>query len=79
MSDETPIETPTTEQPPAKPLWLSKTLWLNVIVLLVAVLGVLAEQPILAEYTEHILGAVALLNVALRLITTQPLTTGLKR
>lgn len=54
-----------------KPITRSKTFWLNVLLLLIASVGVLAESPLLAEYSELLLLTGALANIALRTLTDQ--------
>ena len=57
-----------------KPWWQSKTIWLNTIVAVIALLDTMRDQ-VLATAGNHwgtmIVLAVAVVNVALRTVTTQ--------
>lgn len=56
----------------------SKTIWANGIVLLVALLGVVAGSDLIAEYpvaVAGVIGAVSVLNIALRFLTGKPLSS----
>lgn len=61
-----------------KPIWRSRTFWFNVLTAFVGILAVLGQSPLTAEFTEHILVGVGIINVVLRLVTTRPveLTSG---
>jgi hypothetical protein len=57
--------------------WESKTVWINIITFLVAML-VLVTGPdfpvqLPAEIAKYLLGGVALLNLAIRFVTTEPI------
>lgn len=55
----------------------SKTIWANGLVLLVSILGVVAGSDLIAEYpiaVAAIVGAVSVLNIALRFLTGKPLS-----
>lgn len=62
-------------EPEPKDWYKSKTVWANVLSTTVAVLSLLGAHPLLAEYSEHVLLAVGVLNVLLRFVTDQPVTT----
>lgn len=55
--------------------WLaSKTLWVNGLTIAAAVLLAVSNSPVLpAEFMPYILGALAVVNVALRIFTDAPL------
>lgn len=63
-----------------KPWYLSKTLWLNVIVFLIAVIGVLMgpqfAEVLPKEWGKYLLAIVSVLNLLLRLLSSQPLDGG---
>lgn len=59
-----------------KPIYQSKTFWVNLIVILVAVLTFLLDHELLKDNVlviQIFTAAIGILNVVLRLITTQPL------
>lgn len=51
----------------------SKTLWVNGITLTIAVLALAAGDPLFAEYARYIVLVQAVLNLALRVVTDQPI------
>lgn len=51
----------------------SKTIWANIIIFSLLFLGYLLHEPVFTSYSVQINMAIALLNVALRLITTKKL------
>jgi hypothetical protein len=55
--------------------WLaSKTLWINGLTLAAAALLAVSNSPVLpAEFTPYVVGALAVVNVALRFFTDSPL------
>lgn len=59
----------------SKPWWKSKTIWANVISAAVAVLLLVSQSPSFAEYGEYLALAQGILNIVLRLVTTQPVTS----
>lgn len=60
----------------AKKWYKSKTLWANLIVAILAAMSELAAAPSFEEYAQILLVLTAILNIGLRIITTQPLTVG---
>lgn len=59
----------------AKSVWKSKTFWTNMLVLGAGVAGYVAGHDVIQEYPQIVAGlgaAVGLLNIILRLVTTQP-------
>lgn len=53
----------------------SKTIWVNVISLVALILTSLLQWPELQEYAPQLLGAVNVLNIALRFLTTGSIKT----
>lgn len=56
-----------------KSIFSSKTFWFNVLTLVVTYGGTLTNA-LPAEFAQYAIGVVAIANVLLRLITTQPVT-----
>lgn len=57
----------------AKPFYTSKVFWLNLLAFLIAVAAILQSSPMFAGYGEWFSIVVAILNLALRWGTDQPL------
>lgn len=62
----------------SKPIWESKTFWANVIAFSVAALGVVLDMSdalaLPDKWEVYLTLAVALMNVGLRFITSQPVS-----
>jgi len=58
-----------------KPWWQSKTIWVNVLTMIVDVAGRMSDV-IPASAQPYIASGLAILNIALRFLTDQPVTTG---
>lgn len=61
-----------------KSLLVSKTFWVNFVVFLIALVGILLDQSWITDHADWVAkgGAVlAFLNVVLRLLTGQPITS----
>jgi hypothetical protein len=56
-----------------KPWYQSKTLWINILTLLALILGTVAQWPELQALAPQLLGALSLVNIALRFITDSKL------
>jgi hypothetical protein len=56
-----------------KPWYQSKTIWTNIITLAIFVLGQLAVIPDFADVSKYLVLVVAVLNIILRAVTSQPL------
>lgn len=57
-----------------KPLWQSKVLWTNLLVALAALLVELSNVPDLGVDPKWVVIALAAVNGALRLVTSQPVS-----
>lgn len=60
-----------------KPWYLSKTVWVNVLTLIVAILGLLAGNDLIAQHPQvvaAIASSVAAINVLLRFLTSDALS-----
>lgn len=57
-----------------KPLTQSKTIWVNVLSILVLILVSFQQSPIFSEYGELITGALAVINIILRVISKEEIT-----
>jgi hypothetical protein len=55
--------------------WESKTLWVNVLTLLALILGTVAQWPELQHLAPHLLGALSVVNIALRFVTDSKLVS----
>jgi hypothetical protein len=53
----------------------SKTLWVNVLTLLALILGAVAQWPELQHLAPYLLGALSVVNIALRFITDSKLVS----
>lgn len=59
----------------SKSIWKSRTFWTNILVLAAGTAGYVAGHDVIQEYPQVVAGlgaAVGLLNIILRLVTTQP-------
>ena len=59
----------------SKPLWRSRTFWLNVVAAVLAVVNGSSVAPV-AVPADLMAGVVAASNIALRLVTSQPVSLG---
>jgi len=60
------------EQAP-KPVWASKTLWVNAVALGASVAGLYGLEIVEQAQAEIVAGIMALVNIALRLVTGAPI------
>lgn len=60
----------------AKQWYESKTVWLNVVTFGVALLAILAADELFAPYAKYLVLAQSVLNLVMRLLTGQPITSG---
>lgn len=63
------------DRPISKGFWKSKTLWFNVLTVVAFAVQYLVDNQMLAQYIQWELLGVALINLILRLMTDQRLTT----
>lgn len=56
-----------------KPWYTSKTLWVNALSFIAAVLSLVISEPTFAVYSQYSVMALALVNIMLRVITTDKL------
>lgn len=58
-----------------KPWYESKTIWANLISALVAIILLVSQSPSLAPYAEWLMLTQGVLNIVLRVVTNQGVTT----
>ena len=61
----------------SKPWWQSKTIWVNVLTA-VGTIGAQLADALPPEWATKILSALAVVNLVLRVITTEPIRMGNK-
>ena len=59
-----------------KPWWESKTIWVNVLTLLGVIITSVTAWPELQKYGAQLATALAVVNVMLRMITSEGITNG---
>lgn len=56
-----------------KPWYTSKTVWINGLSFIAAVLALLIHEPAFADYSKYSVLALSLVNICLRVITSEKL------
>lgn len=59
-----------------KPWWESKTIWVNILTLLGVIITSVTAWPELQKYGAQLATALAVVNVMLRMITSEGITNG---